>query len=549
MKRVTKKELKNKSVLELIVHLVDLTSENGLNLDLESSCYAKELAYRLDITPMQALLTSAFVDMSDDSRICYHDLAQHFNVRTAKILCLCDDIDALVKRGVIVKRVDSDGDVSFRIPQKVIDCLRKDQLPEPEKNDNLTAVEWFDAVDRMLGMRKGEEMTEDELFEQLHDLVLLNPQLHICERLRALNLYDDDQALLLLLCNIYINDHDDRIQRRDIAAYLERMELKRHVTALESGTHILMENRLVEHSCVDGQIDSESWRITDYCKMDLLQELNLKVEKNVRTNLTHHEDLGEKKLYYNERVTKQVNDLCGLLGNESMRQVQQRLKEHGMRMGVTCLFYGAPGTGKTETALQLARLTKRDIMLVDVPSIRSKWVGETEKNIKGVFDRYRVVAEKNDMAPILLFNEADALLNKRSEGATGSVDKMENAMQNIILQEMEKLDGIMIATTNLTGSLDAAFERRFLYKIEFDKPTAEESKHIWQAMLPELTDKDALTLAKTFSFSGGQIENIVRKCLIDSVLNGQKPDLIRINELCACENLNSDEKSHRVGFA
>ncbi len=196
----------------------------------------------------------------------------------------------------------------------------------------------------------------------------------------------------------------------------------------------------------------------------------------------------------------------------------------------------------------MARLTGREIMLVDVPSIRSKWVGETEKNIKDVFERYKRLAQNNDIAPILLFNEADAVLNKRAEGATGSVDKMENAMQNIILQEMEQLEGIMIATTNLTGSLDAAFERRFLYKIEFEKPTPNESRHIWKSMLPELSDDEALTLAKSYTFSGGQIENIARKQLIDNVLSERDMlNIESIHEACKTESL-TKHATKRMGF-
>ena len=180
--------------------------------------------------------------------------------------------------------------------------------------------------------------------------------------------------------------------------------------------------------------------------------------------------------------------------------------------------------------------------------MRSKWVGETEKNIKEVFDDYRALCKQRKNAPILLFNEADALLCKRNENALSGVDKMENAMQNIILQEMETLEGIMIATTNLTNNLDKAFERRFLYKIEFPKPTPNESKHIWHSMLPELTEDESLELAKQYSFSGGQIENIARKQLVNAVLTGEdKVDLEAVQEACKTE-LFDNSTSKRIGF-
>ena len=89
------------------------------------------------------------------------------------------------------------------------------------------------------------------------------------------------------------------------------------------------------------------------------------------------------------------------------------MQQRGFRQGFTCLFHGGPGTGKTETVYQLARATGRSIMTVDVPSIKSKWVGDSEKNIKALFDRYRSLVQRADKAPILLFNEADAIIGIR----------------------------------------------------------------------------------------------------------------------------------------
>lgn len=188
-------------------------------------------------------------------------------------------------------------------------------------------------------------------------------------------------------------------------------------------------------------------------------------------------------------------------------------------------------------------------MVVDVPQIKSKWVGDSEKNIKALFDRYREVSKRCTLAPILLFNEADAIIGTRKNGATNAVDKMENSIQNIILQEMETLDGIMIATTNLQDNLDPAFERRFLYKIKFEKPDAAVRAKIWQQMIPELSESDAATLAASHDFSGGQIENIARKHAINCVLRGNEASpLHSLLQDCACEKLASKEQRRKVGF-
>jgi len=278
--------------------------------------------------------------------------------------------------------------------------------------------------------------------------------------------------------------------------------------------------------------------------MDLVE----KTAKNDKT-LISHTTFAPKQLFYTPRVQSQIDRLGELLQPEKFTQVTERLSENGMRKGFACLFYGSPGTGKTETVNQLARLTGRDVMVVDVTQIKSCWVGESEQNIKGLFDRYRALVKKNEVAPILLFNEADAVLGIRQEGAQRAVDKMENSIQNIILQEMETLEGIMIATTNLTCNLDKAFERRFIYKIEFERPTLEAKTQIWKSMIPSLSDEFATSLAKDYDLSGGQIENVSRKRTVEQILSGVEPSEEMIREYCRTETLNANQNTRsRIGF-
>ena len=237
-----------------------------------------------------------------------------------------------------------------------------------------------------------------------------------------------------------------------------------------------------------------------------------------------------------------------MLSEKSFDGIRERMKEKGLRSGFTCLFYGSPGTGKTETVYQIARESGRDLFIVDVSQIKSCWVGESEKNIKEVFNKYRQRVEKGGKVPILLFNEADAIFGIRQQGAENAVDKMENSIQNIILQEMEDLDGILIATTNLTENLDSAFERRFLYKIRFSNPSAGVKKRIWKSMIPELTDVESATLAEQFDLSGGQIENVSRKKTIQAILSGEEPTLDELIAYCKEEVITPGKDSRRIGF-
>ena len=179
---------------------------------------------------------------------------------------------------------------------------------------------------------------------------------------------------------------------------------------------------------------------------------------------------------------------------------------------------------------------------------RKKMIAITNSLEKAVFTNYRSLCKASRATPILIFNEADAILGTRMGQASQAVDKMENTIQNIILQEMETLDGIMIATTNLEQSLDSAFERRFIYKVRFDRPGIEQRQKIWLSMLPTLSEDMALQLATSYDFSGGQIENIVRKCDVESILYGESSvDADKIQRFCQEETILKNSTS-RIGF-
>lgn len=540
---------KSLTMFKLINEVVKLTQDSKELIPRKAKVYAQELQTRLGFETMEeTVILTAFVNMFDDSRIRVRDIARHFDVKPIEILAEMESIDDLVKRQIILRNYERGDDLSYKIPQDVINGLRNGVLPEIKKYDNLSIDDFVTEIDLLLDKIDDGYVDQKDVESIINTLIDGNQHLYLAQKLRAYCFDLDTTILYLAIAMLFINNNDDEIRRHDIDDYLEGRALRMHCRELEMGNHELMRERLVEHACVDGQIDPYAWKLTDYSKEDILQELKLLKKTESRANMLHHEDIKTKKLYYNDRITKEVNKLSDLLEPERMERVLQRMDEKGMRKGFTCIFYGGPGTGKTETVLQLAKKTKRDIMLVDVPSIRSKWVGDTEKNIKRVFDNYRRAAKGSNHSPILVFNEADAILNKRLEGGTGAVDKMENAMQNIILQEMENLEGIMIATTNLTGNLDAAFERRFLYKIEFDKPSPKERKDIWKTFLTDLTDEQAAELSKRFDFSGGQIENIARKRIVSDILEDRDElDMDCIIESCQAELLNK-KGANRIGF-
>jgi SpoVK/Ycf46/Vps4 family AAA+-type ATPase len=319
-----------------------------------------------------------------------------------------------------------------------------------------------------------------------------------------------------------------------------------HKRYLKSGEHNLIKSGIIENTNSDRFSDRESFKLTDRVKRELLADLEIK-KVYTSKDMIRSDSIKGKELFYNAIEAEQVGRFSSLLGIDSFKEIQNRLSESNMRTGFACLFYGPPGCGKTESVYQIARQTGRDIVMVDIAETKSMWFGESEKRIKEVFDRYRNLVEQAEVTPILFINEADAVIGKRKDASKSAVAQTENAIQNIILQEMENLKGILVATTNLTENMDKAFERRFLYKIEFKKPDNKVRQSIWKSMLPSLSDEDVKTVASRFNFSGGQIENVARKRTVEYILSGIEPSLERLITFCEEELLNK-ETAKPIGF-
>jgi SpoVK/Ycf46/Vps4 family AAA+-type ATPase len=352
---------------------------------------------------------------------------------------------------------------------------------------------------------------------------------------------------------LLINNDEETITpddlRRELRNIIGTSEARHVINRFEAREHKLFKKELIEHECQDGLEDTEQYRLTQKAINEFLSDFDYKKKTKHRVrDFILAKNISVKKLFYNEKNRSRIDELTELLQKDNFAGIQNRLKENGMRTGFACIFSGLPGTGKTETVYQIARDTGRDIMLVDIAESKSKWFGESEKLIKAVFNRYRNAVKDCNLAPILLFNEADAILGKRREfsQSRSGPEQTENAIQNIILQEMENLNGILIATTNLTINLDKAFERRFLYKIEFEKPDAVSKKMIWQSIIPSLCDSNAKQLADEFDFSGGQIENIARKSTVSFILNGTTPDISVLKTFCSEELL--EKTAVKIGF-
>lgn len=540
----------NLGILAHIEKIVELSENSELNNEFfeKAKPHIDLLKKRLQLNDMQVVLLSHFIDKSEDHSIYISEISKTIGCRTIKLLQYMSDIDVLEKRRLIRCSRRNGEQTYFRVPREVLDSFIEDKEYIPANKKNISLADFFLELEKLFDERKENELTYMGLIDEIDSLFEDNSQLTFVEKTEAYNLGCMDKLLLLRFCLLFVRDKDDNIGLYDFEDFFERYAGSRLYNSLQKQYNALFDYKLIENAYNDGFIDVESFKLTDFAKKELLSEMNIDWRKPLNKKYFILQDsIADKKLFYNENERKQIEQLSNLLKQENFDDIRNRLAENGMRQGFACLFYGTPGTGKTETVYQLARQTGRDIFPIDVSRIKSMWVGESEKNIKESFESYREHVRQSEIAPILLFNEADAVLGIRNEGASRAVDKMENSIQNIILQEMENLDGILIATTNLIQNLDKAFERRFIYKIEFGKPSLEAKQAIWKTMLPELKDEELTTLSETYDFSGGQIENITRKYTVHNILTGENPTFGELCGLCDAEKINLKTRK-KIGF-
>ena len=546
---------KKMDLLTAVEQIVEKAKESQLGKEFyrKADRYIKYVSEKMELTKEQSVIMALFINRSDDNHILIRDISGDINCPTIRILRYLKDIDELEKKEFIRCCRERRGKISYRVPFEVIEAFKRNEKYVPRKLTDLTCPELFSELEDIFELRSDNEITFDVMSQKVRSLLDDNPQLQFVKAIKRNGWEDAEEGLMLFLlfCHLYVNNNDNNIRFHDLDfLYDDKRTWNRVKNELARGSHELFAYEIIEYNNDDGIVDRESFRMAQKGKDEYLSELDLRNRANndQRNDIVKCEKIAEKLLFYSKNIQAQIDELNQLLDDTHYQEVRSRMKDSGFRCGFTCLFYGAPGTGKTETVLQLARKTGRNIMQVNISQIKSCWVGESEKNIKGLFDNYRELVKKSEVTPILLFNEADAIINKRMEGAQSAVNKMENSMQNIILQEMENLDGILIATTNLAGNMDKAFERRFLYKIKFEKPTLEARMSIWHTMMPTLEEKVTRTLATKYDFSGGQIENIARHYTIGNILHGKSENIMEeLSSYCDSERLETKEM-HKIGF-
>ena len=508
------------------------------------------LCKRLKINENQAVLLSVVCEFGIEEAVTTNRLSIFFGCSNLNAVAFIKELDDLVAKRLLTKEKTFDNQAKAYTAQwDMLTAYSNNEVYEPQVYYN-TCEELLYAIES-LSNESDNRFSYRELHNQIQFLLSDNTHLAFTKTLLGQKFIRNDQALLINACILLCCHSQCSFDYNDCSRFIDRRYLSTCWPEFLSGDHLLIKEGWIEPCCDDGLEDMETYQLTEKAKNELLSEVKLKPSGSrikYTKDIIQPQDIIAKSLHYNKRESEQVHRLSDLLEQQHFTEIRERLTGNGMRTGFACLFYGAPGTGKTETVMQLARATGRGVYQVNMANIRSKWVGESEKNVKAIFNQYHYMINHSEVAPILLLNEADALLGSRFTNVNRSVEKMENTMQNIILEAMEKLDGILIATTNLTENLDPAFERRFLFKIKFGNPEANARLHIWEDMIPEITSiAHHEQIVDQYPFSGGQIENVARKCHIESILEGKNPDFGMLKTFCD-EELLAQPRTQITGF-
>lgn len=420
-------------------------------------------------------------------------------------------------------------------------------LPEFETKVCADTFDFLFTIESIFKQKENEVITAKELLSQVSTLINSNEDLCIVAKLENLNIKKDENEAIFLKA-LYDGGINNETSIADITESVYESErdavLMRNELMQES-------NELVVKDLIDlseaSFFSGVNMRLTE-TSQQLLFDCGMELPNKQKNNYSISPSaIKSKPLFYNDEDASQMAMLRQILEEDNFSNIQKRMSEKALPIGVITLLHGYPGTGKTESVFQFAKQTNREVIQVDISQSKSMWFGESEKQIKKIFTNYEQYAKRCKIKPILLFNEADAIISKRKDASSSTVAQTENAIQNILLEEFEKFTGICIATTNLVSNLDPAFERRFLYKIELNKPSTKTLAKIWKSKLSDSDSYDISYLAKEYPFSGGQIDNIVKKIEMHEILHGAKPTHDEILTWCNAESLKKNNLK-RIGF-
>ena len=541
-----------------IINNIDSLTKNIKKVGLTTGLFNSNehaingIAEKIGLEPRQAaLFAAAFRLCFDKGEVTIGVLAKYAKLDFVDMPLLIQDIRMIEKSGFLIRTSQENKasllDNVFAICPKVRQQLLNDEKLQQQELTNLSLNEVFEQTSKLVEYNNHHLRPNSELISDFMHLLTLNSELKFIKVINR-DLKDDvDKLFLCFLCHKFVS-YAALVIMTDFLEELFGDRSIQHAlrTKLFTGESPLLKKRFIRVN----DVEEVSRQIMPTEKTRLLLETG-SVQKDINVcghdSIYHWTNINSREMFHNPEEAEEIEKIRRILVPGNFKKFTGELTSRGMSKGVSILFHGASGTGKTETVYQLARTLKRDLFVVDISKTKDKYFGESEKLIAQLFSDYAALSTGSHKPPILFFNEADAIFSTRNNILTSNVVQTENAMQNILLQEMEKLQGVLIATTNLNANFDKAFDRRFLFKVRFNKPNEKALRQIWMSKMPSLLSTEVDLLVQKFYLTGAQIDNIVRKVLIDQHAVGRKVVLDDLVHYCEQE-VNYNNTKPVMGF-
>lgn len=512
----------------------------------------EKLGKFLKTTPVETLVFVATysIQLVSGNDVDTRDYSRYFGFSGLDFLPLKKDLESIIKKGLVRNMERRHRNDEYRVSREVEKCFLENKPFKIQKAKPIDRYQFCKNISSYIEDRDQEEISTFILFDLTEREEASNKNLTFIKQTMKLLPDIEDRLLFYEVCDDFMSTrcHSTSVDCTLSDIYDDNRKRFTVARAIMDNSHELMEKGLIELRPTQFFSEAEVELTNKGKELFLEQDFVLFESKGGHDKrLISPDQIPDRQLFFGKELSKDLGFLKESLTEEKFVGLQDRLKERNLPTGVNVLMYGLPGTGKTASAEMIAKTTGRSVYHVDIAASKSCWFGQSEKLFKRIFDDYRQMCKTEERKPILLFNEADALFSKRRDVNSGNCAQTENALQNILLEEMEKMDGILIATTNLSENLDSAFDRRFLFKIKYGQPDKEAKTAIWKSKLEWLTDDECRKLAANYDLSGGEIDNIVRKSEMEALLHGNRPDLTLLENWCRNEKLNNG-KCNAIGF-
>jgi uridine kinase len=533
-----------------IIHICHSDNEAMQQMQNQYTAALRFIANKLGISKFQAAMLASATFIAVDNAISIQQWAASIHIGPISMIAYRNEIQQLVDRGWIIQSSNKE---LYTINKEFMEAIADniEYKPKPAIVASNTE-EFFDEIDKAskLYIYLLNDMTS--FVQQVSQISSRTQKLQPATSI--LDIINSDGTLfdktLLIHVILQLATQKQYLKLEIVNKFGDNNSTRHYLNMLYRNSTWLQQHKLIMFAFENGEEDHTQVMLTDSAVAKFLPgSCNIVADYEIYSTLRITPDeIKARSLYYNEKENADVLRLGNILTDPNYSDIMSKLSNKGYDKQLIILFNGENGTGKTETAIQLAKQTERAIYVVTQDSFKNKIV-ESEKTLNCFFNTYNNDATRSIHTPIMLLTGIDEFIRSRERGTKNTAQDRETAViQDHVINWIINTKGIIIIASSLEQDIDKRLDRKFSYRISFEKPNESIREKIWKSNLPELSDDDAHTLAKRFSLTGGQISNVVRRNYTSHIL--YDTPIINTEQLATLSQAEIDDANvlKRMGF-